>query len=233
MSILLQKFDDKFIRNLQIDNRFYSIDISNNLYENYYKNNFETCVFVKSLITPEIFQFIVEFGQKINILVYHDSEPDLSFIESYSTHCKNMVHNKFGNTKGCIMIPYLINDNIFFKDDSIEKTDEAICFLDNIEQLPSSMISFLFPNSCSKKIKMFNNSKIPHYQNLGLVNEQEKSDLLKKYKYYINLNDQYLAESMVCGCVVLSPEELVDFVPKTYKHIPEHNTFNNFLKEVL
>jgi len=236
MKILVQKFEDKFIRNLlstKLDGKeFISVSINNNLYENHYAHNFSGYVFIRSLFTPEIEQFIWEFANSLNIIVYHDSEPDLQFIETYGKITKNIIQNNYDDIANTIKIPSgLINDQIFYADDNIEKIDEAICFLDNTTVLPGQLIKKLFPNKAIKKIKLFNNPRIPHYQNLGLLTEKEKGELLRQYKFYIDINEQYKLEAAISGCSVIGLDDLDSF-SNTFP-IPETISLQHFLQNIL
>ena len=51
--------------------------------------------------------------------------------------------------------------------------------MDIDQDIPDNISKYLYPNS-KLPIRMFNNSNILHYQNLGLLTEQDKAEVLKK-----------------------------------------------------
>ena len=115
--VLVQDYNDKFINNLKlVDNNggklvVYGANINSNLYKIYHQYKFDSAIFIESLITPEILQFISEFFQKIKFSIYHNRTPNQDIIKDYKIAAKQLVNVK--NIKDTIMIPNLINSQLY------------------------------------------------------------------------------------------------------------------------
>jgi hypothetical protein len=92
---------------------------------------------------------------------------------------------------------------------------------------------YLYPKK-KLPIRLFNNSAIKHPQNLGLLSEENKADILNKAKYCIILNnDDYAIESKLCDCVPISIDEIPDLQGKKYSKISSQKgkTYEDFIFE--
>ena len=231
--VLVQDYNDKFINNLKlVDNNggklvVYGANINSNLYKIYHQYKFDSAIFIESLITPEILQFISEFFQKIKFSIYHNRTPNQDIIKDYKIAAKQLVNVK--NIKDTIIIPNLINSQLYSINPKVLKNNDIICFIDNIASIPLQMMEFLYPSK-SMNIKMFNNTSIEHVQNIGLLNEIDKSILLNMSKYYISIDNYYAKEAQCCGCEVLDISELDTLKVKKYAHIEEYQTYQDFLE---
>jgi hypothetical protein len=231
--LLVQHINHKFINNIslsQIENFEKLITItSNQLYKIYYEYKFTHAIFIDSLLTNEEIQFIHEFGNDINIYIFKNNETsNYSIIKNI----KGILSFKPSDTSHkFIKIPTLVNHGIYYKTNDI-KDNNIICFLDNIDLLPDSLNSYLYPHS-KLAIKLFNNSDVVHPQNLGLLSENDKAYILQKNKYYLALNEDYVAEAWACGCEVLSTKDLDSLKPSIYKHSKAFQSYSNFLKGLL
>jgi hypothetical protein len=217
--LLVQNLNTKFINNIKLskckDYDQLVIDTSNQLYKIYYSYRFTHAIFVDSLLKDEEIQFINEFSGKVICYIYSNQNNTLT----------NCFSQKVSN------IPTLVNNDIFYNQ-NCTKQENIVSFLDNIDSLPTSINSYLYPNS-KLSIKLFNNSNIIHPQNLGLLSEQDKALLLQQNMYYLAINDYYVAEAWACGCTVLVIEDLESLTPSKYKHSKNFQSYSNFLKVLL
>jgi hypothetical protein len=217
--LLVQNLNTKFINNIRLskckDYDQLVIDTSNQLYKIYYSYKFTHAIFVDSLLKDEEIQFINEFSGTVICYIYSSQNNTLT----------NCVSQKISN------IPILVNSNIFYNQ-NCNKQGDIISFLDNVSSLPTSINSYLYPNS-KLPIKLFNNSDIIHPQNLGLLSEQDKALLLQQNMYYLAISDYYVAEAWACGCTVLTIEDLTSLIPSKHKHSKNFQSYSNFLKVLL
>ena len=233
--LLIQNLNNKFINNIALCNTGYCDKIvtetRGSLYKLYYQYKFTHIIFVDSLLNQESIQFIQEFGHEVCSYVYKDSNTD-----NYN-HLENikgvLAYAKPDNTNHKIItIPILVNHDLYYLDKSLDKQNQIISFIDNIKAIPDNLQSYLYPNT-TLPIKLFNNTEIIHPQNLGLLSEQDKAMLLRSSKYYLAVQEDYLAEAWACGCAVLSIDELSNCEPKEYKYSESFQSYANFLKGLI
>lgn len=217
--LLVQYYNDKFINNIQLSkNNFCDqlvVDTKNQLYKIYYSYRFSHAIFSQDLLGDEELQFMNEFEDSVCSYIYDRTN--------------NMIinHSSKKNTK----IPTLVNNDIFYKSNNT-KENNIITFLDKINILPPELNSYLYPES-KLPIRLFNNKDIIHPQNLGLLSENDKALLLQKNKYYLALDEDYVAEAWACGCEVLTIDDLKILTPSKYKHGKTFQSYSNFLKVLL
>lgn len=96
------------------------------------------------------------------------------------------------------------------------------CFTDSIDQDMVSSISDIITNLFERKVRFFGNIKLDTYNYLGIVNAQERVDVIKSTDIYVDLTADYWYKSVMLGTIpiVLSSAK-----------IPGINTFTN--KETL
>jgi hypothetical protein len=72
-----------------------------------------------------------------------------------------------------------------------------------------------------------------HHQNLGLVNDVEKSKLLKTNKYYLSLDYEkdYSIEAQACGAIIVEPDQLSNIDNISYTDHPEITDHKQFIIE--
>lgn len=233
MRIFTQYIDTKFINSLadlqQGDLQIASANILQNLYKIHYVYNFDTYVFCSSLIDSEIHQFITEFAKQKRIVVYH---PDIvldNIISGLPDSCRHISHQENQKTT---TIPYLVNSHIFMQyTGSVARRPEILCFLDNYTSIPDHLVSLLYPNS-RLPIKVFS-KYIQHPQNLGILNEYEKAQLLNNTQYYLNLDTQYEVEAAMCGAVVVDILNEQTIQPVPLNSLAPYQTYQEFLSELL
>lgn len=239
--ILVQNADNKFINNLAISHLSPPIErmvktIRDDLYKTFYSYRFESIILVASLLNPESKQFILEYNDEVNIMIYDDINGAI-IDEDIKKVCK-ILRNKAKDTnkskdKGEISIPRLLNQDIFKADDNVTKKSQIAVFLDGINILPDTLVEkYLHPFS-DLSIKMFNNSLVSHCQNLGTVPEKGKAKILQESEFYLCLTEEYLAEAWSCGCKVLDIKELDNLIPKKYAVPQTYQSYSNFIKNII
>jgi hypothetical protein len=205
MKLFIQEFDDKFISNLSLIEHpnivIVNDDISGNLYGIHYKYNFDTYVFVSSLMTNEIYQYILEFHKSKRIILYHDIVND-QVLGTISQFCINVGTLDSNNI---IKIPTLINDHIFFNMNK-QRSKHIPCFIDHVEILDEDLLSVLYPNK-KFNIRLFGSSLIRHPQNIGLLSEKDRAEVLNSSESCLMIDDLYLPEVLSCGTKILRPKE--------------------------
>jgi hypothetical protein len=233
-NISITKSNNKFNKNIIInkDVKFLEIDISQiNIYKYHYAYNEQNTLYIinTSLMSNEILSFIEEFHKSINFIIYHDIFDKTLFERLQSIATKHIVNYDIDQI-GTIKLPkHMLNDNIYTNlaiDNN--KTNQIVFFLDNKESIPIFLQSQLYPNS-KLPIRMFNNPKIEHPQNLGFCDEVQKKDILLQSQILCYIEEEYLAEAMVCGCKVLDINDSFD-MDKVYIPNVEYTTYTQFLR---
>jgi hypothetical protein len=187
-------------------------------------------MFIESLINNEIKQFIAEFFQAVKIFIYHDIKPNLDLINDYKSAAKHIV-NKNETVSNTMRLPSLINDQLFVNK-GLAKNDDVVCFLEYRNEIPLEINNLLYPKT-KHHIKLFNSPHIKHVQNLGLINESERANILQLSKYYLPIDDtdEYVAEAVACGCSILDSSNLQ--IKDTDIDLLSYRTYASFIKELV
>ena len=241
--VLVQKTDNKFVNNISHVNNvdLNVVDISNRLYEIFYFFKPDAAIFMASKInTTETNQFIEEFQNTIKCFIYHDEENlNKRLLKSYNNTYHLIEDKKNKKIKEnpeykIIKVPKLLNKDIYNKNNSENKNEDIVCFLDNVDRLPENIAKILYPSSLLK-IKLFNNTSIKHHQNLGILTELDRAEVLKKSQYFLSIEDHYRNEALACGCAIVSPEDLINNnLTKSYDFNESHiETYTNFIEKIL
>ena len=233
MNFNIQKANNKFnnnVRYLKLDNiDIIEFDPNNVLYRSHYAEKYTHIMFVESLLTNEIKQFISEFFQSVKIFIYHDRIPNMEIIEDYGLAATHIL-NKGQMANRAISLPDLINDQLFTGKNN-NKNEDIVCFLEYRTEISNELNEVLYPKT-KHHIKLFNSPYIKHVQNLGLISELEKADILQSSKYYLPVdNDEYLAEAVACGCIVLNKHNLQPMDLNI--DLLSYQTYASFIKELL
>jgi hypothetical protein len=241
MKILIQKTDNKFVNNLnhtKSNHELIVTELDSVLYQTFYKLKPNVVIFMASKCeNKEVNQFILEFQDKIKCYIYYDNN---SHIKPHIKTYKNAYHltedkkAKENPDYKIIKLPKLINDSLFNDSDIGDKNEDIVCFIDNITNIDEELKLILYPHT-NLKIKLFNNPKIKHHQNLGTINEQQKAKLLKKSKYFLAIDDSYINEAVSCGCEILSIKDTKNLKPsKQYNvNIKNLETYSNFIEKTV
>jgi hypothetical protein len=239
-TILIHRFDNKFFRNLSLvrdeNINIVSEQINKNIYELYYKYNFKTIIISANSIDNSILQFAIEYGDSVSICVYI-ADIDTINTTHYEPY-KNFI--TFIYSKGSdkpniksIKIPYLINEALY-SNKNLEKSKYICCFLDNVKALSSKLIESLYPNNRSLEygIRMYNNSNIQHHQNLGIIDEVDRSNILKEAEYYLDLDGEYTIEASIVECKILD-ENTLSLLSEKKIEIPQCQSYKDFLRSLV
>ena len=204
MTTLIQYNTDKFIQSLHgvLGNSVLS-NIDGILYALHFQNNFDNIVFVVAdKISTEVNNFIIEFQEKKNIVLYYaNTSEDYSEVFKYVKH----VTKNGDKLKGShIELPNnIVDTQTFVNNQNQDRKDKYCVLLNNTKTLPDNISCLLYPGS-SLPINMFGSPYVSHAQNLGmLTSESEKAKILNTYKYFINTSNEYNYEAQLCGCIVV------------------------------
>lgn len=237
--LLVQNFNTKFIKNTIYstidDTTIINADVDNNLYKIYYRYKFTHIIFAAPLLSTEIIQFISDFSETVKIFLYHDTFVDDAASALSDTNITHIVNDNYTNNKYNIINinPYIINTNLFNKNGQRDIRHNCILgFLDNYNFIPHHLNNYLYPKT-KLPIKIFNAVNSQHHQNLGLVNDIEKSQLLKSNKYYLSLDYEkdYSIEAQACGAIIVQPDQLSDLNNVSYTDHPEIMDHKQFIIE--
>lgn len=236
-NISITKSNNKFNKNIIINNdvKFLEIDINQiNIYKYHYAYNEQNTLYIinASLMSNEILSFIEEFHKSINFIIYHDVFDKTLFERLQPITTKNIVNYDIDQI-GTIRLPkHMLNDSIYTNlVIPNDKTNQIVFFLDNRTSIPIFLQSQLYPNS-KLPIKMFNNPKIEHPQNLGFCDEVQKRDILLQSQILCYIEEEYLPEAMICGCKVLDINDSFD-MDKAYIPNVEYTTYTQFLRNYI
>lgn len=216
MKIFIEYLDNKFVNNilsspLRQDISILSSELNNDLYKFHDKYKLDCYILNAENISSnnkEVLQFIHEYAKELKIIFYHTSKQsiDLCLNNSNLSNILHIGYEAIDNTS-YRQIPYLLNKNLFYNQNIINKNQKIICFIDHIEQLPNDLNQLLYPNT-KLPIILFGN--IIHPQCLGSVTETEKAILLNTYEYYLSINDNYLLEASECGCKIFTAQSILE-----------------------
>jgi hypothetical protein len=213
MKLFVSYQNAKFIKNI-ISTSINGLDILSSpykglLYKIHQQNHIGAYIFDSRDVDKEVLQFINDYKNKIKFFIYHENQPNVQLIENLSI-CKHLIHNGMqDNDERVIKIPILVNTQLFTKNNKQTKyNDSIICFLDNYTQVPENLLSLLYPNT-TLKIKMYG-GQFKHPQNLGMVSEQDKADLLNKHQSYLSIDKLYDQEALLCDCDIYTVNSILD-----------------------
>jgi hypothetical protein len=238
-TLLVQNSKSKFIQSTIYSNipnvNIIGSNIDNHLYKIYYSHNPTHAIFCANRLTDEIIQFISDFASsKIKCFIYHenlsfeilDKLKDLSVINISSIKIKSEYQS--------VLLPKnLINSQLFYNNPSVVKKESIVCFIDNYEIIPESISNYLYPKT-NIPIKLFNNNSIAHYQNLGLLDESNKANILQSNKYYVSIpnnKNDYSLEASLCGSIVLDVDQIQNYETIEYTEPKDYYDLATFIKE--
>lgn len=234
MNIFVQYSDTKLINSLAYIGDGYNVacaTINNDLYRIHYQYAFDAYVFCDSLVNEEIRCFIKDFGHTKRIIYYHDQSINHQAIAQLQKLCTHIGHEQ---QDGVLLMPYLVLSNVFNNNPIPTQRDnkQILCFLYG-DTIPSNMDSMLYP-STTLPIKIFGKN-IKHPQNLGIVTEPEKANLLRTSQFYLIDGKDYLIEADLCGCSLIEVNngevkmcEKKDILAKT-----TYMSYNQFMNSIL
>lgn len=234
-NLLVQNCNSKFIQNiinLKIDNvNIIGTSINNNLYKLYYTYGITHCLFKAELLNKEMVDFIKEFSNNgVRCFIHHNS-PVITTIKEFMNY--NVIHLSSSDSTDIIAVPNnLINSKMFFNNYQ-QRSDSIVCFCE-FSILPEFLSDYLYPKTLLP-IKLFNNSKISHPQNLGLISESDRAKILQTNKYYLALSedDQYILEAQHCGAIILQIDQLNNYKNTQYSEPRISIEYIDFVKDII
>ena len=240
MSILfVQDSDNKFVNNLKLtqipNHQIMFGPVSQNLYGLYYSYRFSHLILMASMLDQETLQFVSEYHTEIKCYVYNDIHISSNVVGLYRDKVTFILRNKQDNISkdSSIILPRLVNQELFNSlNQSSHRHNSIICFIDHLDKIPDELNQYLYPMT-KLPIKLFNNSNIKHHQNLGTLSEIDKASILQQVRYYLTIDEHYLAEAWAGGCDVLTIEELDLIQPKKYKNKKQCQTYRSFMENFL
>lgn len=238
-TLLVQQSPTKFIQNTIYteieDVKIIGLDTRSCLYKTFYTIKPDYFLIRHDMLDPESMQFMHDFHNSVKIILYHDTliESSVSSLPDSIYHIYKKTTNNFEQKDRFIQIPHNLVNTSLYKNKNLNNLNGIVFFLDKMPVLPEFMNSILFPNS-NIPIKMFNNPQINHPQNLGLINEHKRAEILQKHKYYLTLDkndDDYITEAKICGCAVVTVQDIENYSSCSYEPSESYNEYSTFLKE--
>lgn len=203
--IIIQNTDQKFLNHIALSKLsdtcdIYQINVHNAIYEIFYKLNPKLFILDALTITKEIYQFVEEFKDTIKICIYHQNAScnKILSIDNVTHLIDYDIHN-IDASKNIIRVPILLNKHLY--ENIHNKNQQIVCFLDNTNHIDEKLASLLYPQS-KQKILMYHNKNIQHPQNMGMVSEKEKVQILRNSSHYLCINGLYLYDAVAAGCHV-------------------------------
>jgi hypothetical protein len=237
MSILfIEEADNKFVNNVKLTKDSKRTLISGTrqkvLYQLYYSYKFTHIIFMSSLLDVEAYQFISEYHSLVKCYIYCDTIYDKEYLEKYENIATCILQKKSNKLPpNYILLPKLVNKELFSHQSTQEKKSDIVCFIDNLNTIPENLNRYLYPKT-KLPIKLFNNPNIKHHQNLGILSEIEKATVLKNSMFYLTIDEHYLAEAWESGCNVLTVPELDLLISKKYKTKKYYQTYSSFMEQL-
>lgn len=236
--ILTQPSSHKFIQNLIYGNLPDTTILDNitntNIYEMYFKYRPKQIFLTSSQLSDHIVKFINDIDGDIQIYIL-DAEGLRVQLQNHITGKVKYIGYSLDHD---IQIPFnLINTNLFFNDTNIVRSKGIVCFLDGLDSIPKQLTDSLYP-ATNLPIKLFNGPSLPHFQNLGLIDEKLRAELLRSHTYYLVLdsNHNYALEAQECGAIPIKIQDLsnesyldIKFMSSTIDKISS----DSFLKDLI
>lgn len=186
------------------------------------KNNF--FIINSSLINNEISDFIRNFHNTFNIWIFIDNN---SFVLDSTLNVKYITYKNIENLNSKILPYNIVDKSIYSNLQNIEKIDQLVYFFNpqNNIQTVSKLEKYLYPTT-NLRIKLFDNDKFNHPQNLGYLSENDRGAILRESRFYLCDNtNYYVTEALLSGCILINLDDSADIEDqiKSNKNIqPEH-----------
>lgn len=144
----------------------------------------------------------------------------------------HLVRGKDDTYKNHIDINQFINYQLYDLHNTVKnKQNIAAGFLTGLENEPIGLIQNIENKNLEFRIRLFDNPNIYSAYNVGILSEKEKVQILKTYKYYIDINNEYLQEAIICGAKILDPNSLKEI--SVQKTETEHTDLNCFIDKLI
>lgn len=193
----------RFIENIKLSSiQFYEEKSNMDIYK-YAINNIHNYIFSIDRLDEQALMFIEEYKQKYKIFI--DATSD-EFNLNYSDALEGVSYlvNSDLKVDQCINVSSFINYSLFNTNNiSNNRTNILAVFLNNTTEIPYNLVKQISKNNLGCRIRLFDNPNIKHPCNIGIVSEKDKADILKTYKYFLSLNNNYIYEAHMCGIQLL------------------------------
>lgn len=201
----------RFIENLKLCDVLYQEVNSNEEIYKYFLTGVKNYLVSTDMVDNNLIMFAKDKGKEVKIFIDHtiERETDKLILELLTIDSVvHLIDNTEAISKNYLDVSGYVNPRIFFSDQSNDRQNIAAVFLSGVNSIPFNLLKNLETKNLDFKVRLFDNHMIKNKYNVGLLSEQEKANILKKYKYYININNLYLREALLCGAEVLNFENL-------------------------
>lgn len=197
----------KFIENIKHIKNLSFVETNNNIdILKYFYLGVKNYIFHYSKLDSYVLYFLENQKNNKDINFYIDMGPNK--IEDIDTsklsNVKYLIRSKNTKDDKTIDISQYVSAQFLEKQTTEKKLDIACGFLTEVLEIPKELIGSLEIKSKDYKIRLFDNHKINHPFNVGTLSEKEKYKILQSYRYFINIDNAYLNEALVSGCVILN-----------------------------
>jgi len=232
MKLFISYKNNKFLRNLMLA-QIPNLDIMSGAYEKqlykiHQKHKINSYIFSIEDLNTETLQFIEDNHNSIQFFIYH-AVNNVSVIDALP-QCYHLTHEKTSNVNN-ILIPPLVNDHIFYNKKFKTRANNIIAFIDDLHEFPKKLVNYLYPHH-KVNIKIYG-GQFPHFQNLGLVDETDRAEILNNNAYFLSINNEYVQEAILCGCDVYSLDSLADNKTINHQINTDYQTYIEFLTNIL
>lgn len=233
MKIFISIKNNKFIKNIILSQvpglEILSGNHRQQLYKIHQHHRINAYIFSLDDLDSETLQFIEDYHNQIKIFIYHNVL-DKQIIESLSG-CYHLSKDRY-NTSNFIQIPQLINIHIFGNQKLVNRDKRIVSFIDNLDNVSSELSELLYPNNKQLNIKMYGGTFL-HMQNLGLVSEKDKADILNSNTGFLSLDTNYILEALLCGCDIYTIDSIKQNQPINDRLSLDYQTYSEFLTNIL
>jgi hypothetical protein len=202
------KLKSRFIENLKLCNIPYvETELNTDIYK-YYFAGIKNFFIPIDMIDNNVVSLLLDKSNDIRIFIDKTlsiQDVDTSRIDHYDS-VKFLVNYATSNKNEINVLKY-INSNIF-NNGKDQRLDIAAGFIGNIETIPFNLLKNADSQKLDFKLRLFDGYNIKNKYNVGIVSELDKADILKKYKYFINIDGDYLLEAIACGTQIIDFENL-------------------------
>jgi hypothetical protein len=225
------KLKSRFIENIKNLDGLNIITTSSNtdIYK-YYHSGIKNYIVSAESVDNNLRYFI---NDKNDIKVFIDNTLNTLKLETFSENVKYLIDARQKNIESdTIDVSKYINTSLFYRPEpDTNRVNIAAGFLNSIEEIPYNLLKKIYAGNLPFKVRLFDNPTIHNIFNVGILSEEEKSKILKEYKYFINIDNNYLNEAIVSGAIILNGKTLDVIIPNEKES--EITDINNFVEYLI
>lgn len=194
----------RLVENIKLSNvKFYEENSNIDIYK-YAINNISNYIISIDRLDKHSLMFIEENKQRYKIFIDATSD-EFHLNHSDSIDGVSYLVNSDINVDNCINVSKFVNYSLFNKNGAYSNRKDILAvFLNNTTEVPYNLIKHILKNNLEYRIRFFDNTNIKHPCNVGLVSEKDKANILKTYKYFLSLNNNYTYEAYLCGIQLIN-----------------------------